>query len=172
MSYTYPRQLKGIGMSRMAANQEIENSYYLDSNKVGLDQLLAPDNNWVREQFVARVLSTTVLGSISGSPVRWSYSMARQMFPATANLYDATIADVDALSFTGYNLYEWYHQTGVLGDGTLFSSLPVGTTLTPIDGIVLVTAYRTVQTTGSTDIVYLFDRNNGYECPVEGGAGV
>ncbi len=156
-------------MSRMAANQEVENSYYLDINKVGLDQLLAPDNSWVREQFVAKVLSSTVLASVGGVAVRWSYSMARQMFPATTNLYDATIADVDALSFTGYNLYEWYHQTGTLGDGTLLASLPAGTTLTPGDGIGLVTAYRTVQTTGNTDIVYLFDRNNGYECPAEGG---
>lgn len=156
-------------MSRMAANQEVENSYYLDINKVGLDQLLAPDNSWVREQFVSKVLSSTVLASVGGVAVRWSYSMARQMFPATTNLYDATIADVDALSFTGYNLYEWYHQTGTLGDGTLLASLPAGTTLTPVDGIVLVTAYRTVQTTGNTDIVYLFDRNNGYECPAEGG---
>lgn len=169
MSYTYPRQLKGIGMSRMAANQEIENSYYLDSNKVGLDQLLAPDNSWVREQFVARINSTAVLSAIAGVPVRWAYNMARQIFPATTNIYDQTVADVDALTFTGYNLYEWEHLSGTLGDGTLYGNLPFGTVLTPVAGIVMVTAYRTVQTNGSTDIIYLFDRNNGYECPEEGG---
>jgi hypothetical protein len=95
--------------------------------------------------------------------------MARQIFPATTNIYDQTVADVDALTFTGYNLYEWEHLSGTLGDGTLYGNLPFGTVLTPVAGIVMVTAYRTVQTNGSTDIIYLFDRNNGYECPEEGG---
>lgn len=171
MSYTYPRQLKGIGMSRMASNQEIENSYYLDTNKVGLDQLLAPDNSWVREQFVARINtgSTTPLAQAGGIDVRWTYSLTRQVWPATTSQHQDTIVDPDGLTFTGYNLYEWFNGTGILGDGTDVANLPPNTYLTPVTGNVMVTAYRMQKTLSNTDIVYLFERNNGYECPPEQG---
>jgi len=164
MPYTYPRQLKGIGMSRMASNQEIENSYFLDTNRQAVDQLLATNNAWDRQQFVARITASAALQSIGGNPVRWTYSLTRQVFPATTNLYDPTMADPDALLLTGYNLYEWYHSSGTLGDGVDYASLPVGTTLAPIAGIVMITSYRVVNA-NTTDIVYLFDRNNGYVCP-------
>jgi len=157
-------------MSRMAANQEIENSYFLDTNKQGLDQLLAPDNSWLRTQFVARITAYATLQSIGGNAVRWTYTLIRQVFPATVNKYDPTIADPDALTVTAYNLYEWYHSSGTLGDGVDYASLPVGTTLAPVDGIVMVTSYRTVNV-GADDIVYLFDRNNGYVCPEGEGEG-
>jgi len=169
MPYTYPRQLKGIGMSRMAANQEIENSYFVDTNRQGLDALLGSDTNWVRTQFLARITKAVTLQTIGLDSVRWTYSIQRQILPATTNQYDASIADEDALIGTAYNIYEWYHSGGTLGDGTLYASLPDGVTLNPVDGLVMVWAWQTSRpvtvATVSTDVVFLFDRNNGYSCP-------
>jgi len=155
-------------MSRMAANQEIENSYFVDTNKQGLDQLLAPDNSWLRIRFVAKVstaLPPVPLASVSGNPVRWTYTLIRQTFNATASQHEATVDDTDSLTVTAYNVAEWYNATGIFGDGTNIANLPVGTYLVPISGIVFVNSYRTKNVLGNTDIVYLFERNNGYECP-------
>jgi len=168
MPYVYPRQLKGIGMSRMAANQEIENSYFVDTNKQGLDTLLGTDTNWVQTQFLAKITNAVTLQTIGLDSVRWTYTIERQILPATTNQYDASIADEDTLTGTAYNIYEWYHGTGTLGDGTQYANLPDGTTLTPVDGLVMVWAWRTQSpvtvSSESTDIVFLFDRNNGYTC--------
>jgi len=155
-------------MSRMAANQEIENSYFVDTNKQGLDKLLAPNDGWLRTQFVAKIKDATTLETIGLDSVRWTYTLTRQVFPATVDKYDPTIEDPDELTVTGFNLYEWYHTSGILGDGVPYASLPLGTTLAPVDGIVMVTSYRTVNASAD-DIVYLFDRNNGYICPAGGG---
>jgi len=153
----------------MAANQEIENSYFVDTNKQGLDTLLGTDTNWERTQFLAKITNAVTLQTIGIDSVRWTYTIVRQILPATTNQYDASIADEDALTGTAYNIYEWYHSTGTLGDGTLYANIPEGTTLAPVDGLVMVYAWRTriPQTVAgiSTDIVFLFDRNNGYSCP-------
>ena len=176
MPYTYPRQLKGIGMSRMASNQEIENSYFLDTNRQGVDQLLATNNDWLRTRFVARI-STSVppvpLASVGLIVVRWTYTLVRQVFPGTPIAYADPIVDPDGLQVTAYNLYEWYNATGIFGDGTNIGNIPANTYLVPVTGLVFVTAYRMQRTLANTDIVYLFERNNGYECPdgLTGGGG-
>ena len=152
----------------MAANQEIENSYFVDTNKQGLDALLGTDTNWVQTQFLAKITGVETLQSIGGDAVRWTYTIERQILPATTNQYDESIEDEDTLTGPAYNIYEWFHDSGTLGDGTTYGSLPEGTTILPVDGLVMVWAWRTrepVTVSGvSTDIVFLFDRNNGYSC--------
>lgn len=155
-------------MSRMAANQEIENSYFVDTNKQGLDSLLATNNDWLRTRFVAKI-STDIppvpLATAGAMVVRWTYTVVRQVFPATATPHAATINDPDNLQVTAYNLYEWYNATGIFGDGTNIANIPANTYIVPVSGVVFVTAYRMQRTLVNTDIVYLFERNNGYECP-------
>lgn len=155
-------------MSRMAANQEIENSYFVDTNKQRLDTVLGTDTNWLQTHFLAKITNAETLQTIGIDSVRWTYTIVRQILPATTNQYDASIPDEDTLTATAYNIYEWFHTTGTLGDGTEYADLPEGTTLTPVDGLVMVWAWKTrapVTVSGvSTDIVFLFDRNNGYSC--------
>jgi len=155
----------------MAANQEIENSYFVDTNKQGLDTLLATDTNWLQTHFLARITNAVTLQTIGLDSVRWTYTIVRQILPATTNQYDASTADEDTLTATAYNMYEWFHTTGTLGDGTTYATLPAGTTILPVDGLVMVWAWKTkspVTVSGqSTDIVFLFDRNNGYTCEGE-----
>jgi hypothetical protein len=182
-SYAYPRQLLAIGKNRVAANAEVETTAFVDSNKQGLDHLLNPLVGRIQDVKLCLIGETTAIATISGSPVRWQYALQTVWVPTngSANVYTQYVFDPqDPLPFNGFNIYEWNHVTSnTTGDGSQDLALWIssGNSITPVTGLVFAYAVRLNWKTSSPasgadlgDIVWLFDRANGYVC-VEGGGG-
>jgi hypothetical protein len=182
-SYAYPRQLQAIGKNRVAGNAEIEATAFVDSNKQGLDHLLNPLVGRIQDVKLCLLGEATALEYILGAPVRWRYTLQTVWVPTngSANVYTQYVFDPqDPLSFNGFNIYEWNHVlSNTTGDGSqdLALWISAGNRITPVVGIVFAYAVRMNWTTTSPasdtnlgDIIWLFDRANGYVC-VEGGGG-
>jgi hypothetical protein len=180
-SYAYPRQLLAIGKNRVAANAEVETTAFVDSNKQGLDHLLNPLVGRIQDVKLCLVSNPIGIGSISGFAVRWKYQLRSVWVPTdgSANVYNQYALDPqDSTTFDGYNLYEWSHVVNDLtGDGSVVLTdwIADGNTITPINGLVFAYAVRmnwktTSPSSGGVngDIIWLFDRPNGYCCEADG----
>lgn len=182
MSYAYPRKFVAIGANQTALNAEVDNTFFADQNKQGLTNLLNPLVGRVQDTKMCLLGNPLTIANIGGSPVRWRYELETVWVPNNASptvdigyVFDPQ----DPLPFYGYNLYEWMHAIqDTTGDGstTLSSWIADGGSITPVQGIVFAYAVKlnwqtTTPNSGTGDLIWLFDRANGYICPPPKGEG-